>query len=187
VAGVTALNMVDAAEIEHGDVVVVIGATGGVGSFFVQLATMRGAQVVGVCRGENAAYARRLGAADVIDYFAGDVADAVAGRYPDGIAAVADLHGDRDVLAGVAGHVRSGGHVVTAVGSADEAALSARGISGTNVRGMVTTASLDLLASMLERGELQPPELHPYPLQKAADAFVQIATGHTRGKVVVVL
>ena len=53
------------------------GATGGVGSHFVQIAARRGARVVAVCRGENADYTRRLGAADVIDYTAGDVVEAV--------------------------------------------------------------------------------------------------------------
>ena len=153
VAGVTALVMVDAIAPNEGDVLVVLGATGGVGGYLVQLASRRGARVVGVCRGENADYARSLGAADVVDYTAGDVAEAVRSQYPDGIHSVADLHGDREQVAGLAEQIRSGGRVSSAVGSADADALSARGIGGTNVYGRVTTEALEQLAGMLERGE----------------------------------
>ena len=72
------------------------GSTGGVGSFFVQLAARRGARVVAVCSDENAEYALGLGSIDVIDYSGGDVAGEVRSRYPDGIDAVADMHGDGD-------------------------------------------------------------------------------------------
>ena len=100
------------------------------GGYLMQLASRRGARVVGVCRGENADYARRLGAADVVDYTAGDVAEAVRSRYPDGIHSVADLHGDREQVAGLAEQVRSGGHVSSAVGSAGTPTPWAPGGSG---------------------------------------------------------
>jgi len=58
--------MVDAAAIADRHTIVAIGATGGVGSYLVQLATARGARVVAICSGANADYARTLGAADVI-------------------------------------------------------------------------------------------------------------------------
>jgi NADPH2:quinone reductase len=186
-AGVTALIMVDTLQVSEGQTVVVVGATGGVGSYFVQLAGRRGARVVAVSRGENAEYARTLGADDVIDYSAEDVVEAVRKRYPDGIDAVADTHGDREQLARLAEQVRSGGHVASAVGSADDAALKARGVGATNVVGRVTTASLEALAGMLTAGEIVPPEIHPFPLTDAAEALATVGGGHTRGKVVVVV
>jgi NADPH:quinone reductase len=67
VAGVTALTMVEAASVSEGDVVMAIGATGGVGSYLVQLAGKRGARVLAVSSAANAEYARKLGATDVID------------------------------------------------------------------------------------------------------------------------
>jgi NADPH:quinone reductase-like Zn-dependent oxidoreductase len=185
VAGVTALMMADASNVSEGRVAVTIGATGGVGSYFVQLAARRGATVVAVCRGENAEYARRLGAAEVVDYSAEDVVEAVRSRYPDGIDAVADLHGDADRVAGLAGQLRPGGHVVSAVGAADVEGLGSRGIQATNVMGRVSTASLEVLAGMLDRGEITSPEIHSFPLGEADQAFAQVGTGHTRGKVVV--
>jgi len=186
VAGATALVMADVLEPTEGHVVIAVGATGGVGSYFVQLAARRGARVVAVCRGENADYARRLGAADVIDHTHGDVAEAVRARYPDGIDAIADMHGDREGVARLAERVRSGGRVASAVGAADPAALAERGIEATNVMGTVTTASLEALAAMLERGEIVGPEIRSFPLEDAGEALAALATGHVRGKLVVV-
>jgi NADPH2:quinone reductase len=183
-AGVTALTIAEALHLSEGQTVVVVGATGGVGSYFVQLAARREARVVAVCRGENADYARGLGATDVIDHEAGDVADEVRSRYPGGVDAVADMHGDADRLVRLTEQVPSGGHVASAVGAADVEALAARGVEATNVMGRVTTASLDVLAGMLEAGEIVAPEIRSYPLADAADALAAVATGHVRGKVV---
>jgi NADPH:quinone reductase-like Zn-dependent oxidoreductase len=186
VAAVTALTMVDAFASAAGGVVVAIGATGGVGGYLVQLAARRGARVVAVCSGGNADYARRLGAVDVVDYTAEDMVEAVGSRYPDGIQGIADMHGDREVLARLAEQVRAGGHVTSAVGAADADALAQRGIGATNVQGRVNTASLEALATMLERGEIQSPELQRYSLTDAAQALAAVGSGHVRGKIVVV-
>ncbi len=187
VAGVTALVMADALAIKEGHTVVAVGATGGVGSYLVQLAARRGARVVAVCRGEHADYARSLGADGVIDYTTGDVADAVRSGYPGGIDAIADMHGDREDLAPLAGQVRPGGHVASAVGAADADELSGRGIEATNVMGNVTTGSLEVLAGMVEAGEIAVPEIHSFSLVDAGDAVEAVGTGHTRGKIVVAL
>jgi NADPH:quinone reductase len=186
-AGVTALVMVDALHVSEGQVVVALGATGGVGGYLVQLAAGRGGRVVAVCSGGNADYARRLGAADVIDYTDGDVAEAVRSRYPDGIDAIADMHGGQEGVARLAEQVRSGGHVASAVGAANAEALQARGIEATNVMGTVTTGSLEALAQMLERGEITKPEIGSFPLTDAGQALDAVATGHTRGKIIVTL
>jgi NADPH:quinone reductase-like Zn-dependent oxidoreductase len=186
VAGVTALMMADALSLTEGDLVVAVGATGGVGSFLVQLATRRGARVVAVCSEANAAYARGLGAVDVIDYATDDVAEALADRYPDGVHGVAEMHAGADVLARLAEHVRSGGGVVSATGSADAEALEASGIRAVNVQGRVTRERLEVLAAALERGEIVAPELRSFGLSDASSAFEAIGSGHTRGKLVVV-
>lgn len=186
-AGATALVMADALGLSEGKTVVVVGATGGVGSFFVQVAAGRGARVVAVSSGANADYARLLGAGDVIDYTAGDVVDELRSRYPDGINAVADMHGDGEQLAKLAELVPSGGHVASAVGAADVDALGARGVEATNVMGRVTTGSLDVLAAMLAGGEIVAPEIRSFALADAGEALAAVGTGHVRGKLVVTL
>jgi NADPH:quinone reductase len=183
VAGVTALTMIEAASVSDGDVVVAIGATGGVGSYFVQLADTRGARVLAISSAANSDYARSLGAAETVDYAAGDVVEAVRSLAPDGIDVIAEMHGGDDT-ARLAELVRSGGRVVSAVGGAHEETLKARGIEAANIKGMVSTASLETLAGMFERGELVSPEIKTFPLDEAAGAFEQVATGHTRGKII---
>ena len=185
VAGATALTMVETAGVADGDVVVAIGATGGVGSYLVQLAAKRGARVLAISSAANADYARKLGAAGSIDYAAGDVVEAVRSLAPDGVDVIAEMHGGEDT-ARLAELVRSGGRVVSAVGGADEETLKARGIEAANIMGMVATASLETLVGMLERGEIVSPEFRTFPLTEAAEAFEQVATGHTRGKILVV-
>jgi NADPH:quinone reductase-like Zn-dependent oxidoreductase len=186
VAGATALTMVEAARMAQGDVVVALGATGGVGSFLVQLAAKRGATVVAVASAPNADYARSLGAADVVDYYAAaDVVEEIRSRYPDGITVIADMHRNGDTVARLAELVGEGGRVVSAVGSADPDALASRGIEAANVMGRVATDPLGTLAEMLERGELVAPDLHDYPLSGAAEALEAVGSGHTRGKIVV--
>ena len=186
-AGVTALTLADALDLSEGQMVVVVGATGGVGSYFVQLAARRGARVVAVCSGENAEYARGLGATDVIDYGSGDVVEAARSHHPEGIDAVADMHGDGEQVARLSELVRSGGRVASAVGAADVEALGARGVQATNVMGRVATESLDVLSGMLAAGEIVAPQIRSYPLTDAGEALAAVGTGHVRGKIVVVV
>jgi NADPH:quinone reductase len=185
VAAATALTMIEAASVSDGDVLVAIGATGGVGSYLVQLAARRGARVLAVSSAANAEYARKLGAAEAIDYAAGGVVEAVRSFAPGGVDVIAEMHGG-DETARLAELVRSGGHVVSAVGGADEETLKARGIEAANIMGMVATAPLETLAGLLERGEIASPETRTFPLDEAAEAFAQVGSGHTRGKIVVV-
>lgn len=185
VAGVTAAMTADALQLSEGQTVVAIGATGGVGSFFVQLATRRGARVVAVNRGDNADYARRLGAVDVVDYTAGDVVEAVRARYPEGIDAIADMLGDKEGLARLSELVHQGGRVASVVGAADAEALGAGGIEGTNVAGKVTTASLEALTDLLGRDAISMPDIRTFGLADAGEALDSIGTHHVRGKLVV--
>ena len=185
VAGVTALTLVEIASLSEDEVVIAIGATGGVGSYLVQLAAAHGARVIAISSAENADTARKLGATDAVDYATGNVVEVVRSLAPDGVDVIAEMHGD-DNTARLAELVRAGGRVVSVVGGADEESLKARGIEAANITGMVSTASLETLAGMLERGELVSPEIRTFPLAQAAEAFAQVATGHTRGKIVVV-
>ena len=107
------------------------GASGGVGSFLVQLAALRGggAQVVGVCSGPNLVYARDLGAAAaMIDYTTEAVGEALRARCPEGVDAIVDLVGDKAALTALSGQLRPGGRVASAVDPADVEQLAGRGI-----------------------------------------------------------
>ena len=185
VAGATAFQLAEDLALGQGDVVVAVGATGGVGTYFIQLAARVEALVVGVCSTDNAEYARGLGVVHVIDYAAEDVAETVGALYPEGIDAIANMHGDPDVLARLTELVREGGRVASITGGVDPDALAARGITGTNVMGLATSENLDELAALIDSKDLVVPPITEFPLDRAAEAFAAVGTGHTRGKIVV--
>ncbi len=184
-AGVTALNSVDAVELEPRDVAVIVGATGGVGSFAVQLAAQRGATVVATAHpGDEEALVRSLGAAETVDYAGVSTVDLLRERYPDGVAALIDLVDRGDHFAAMADLVRDGGHVATTLGAADVDALAARGVTAMNVRGMPTPENLAWLADEVAAGRLHVVIQRTFPFADIGAALEAFQAG-TRGKLVV--
>jgi NADPH:quinone reductase len=181
-AGVTALMLVEALDLQQGQRVLAIGAAGGVGSYFVQLAVLHGARVIAVSRAANADYVRSLGAEDLIDYSAQNVGEAIASRYPEGIEAVADMVGNQEQWAAALAYVKAGGRVASTVGAVDQEALSHRGLTGQNIRAVATTERLNLLASARASGELRDPDIDVIPLEDATDALARLASKRVRGK-----
>ncbi len=185
-AGATALDAVDAISIEPADVVLIAGATGGVGSFAVQLAAQRGATVIATARrGEEEAFVRGLGAADTIDYSAGEVAETVRAKYPDGIAALIDTVNRGDAFAPMADLVRDGGRIATTLGAADVETLAQRNVRATNVMGAPTPEKLTALADAVVAGSLRVAIQRTFPLDNVAEAL-EAFSGGTIGKLVVV-
>lgn len=184
-AALTALPAVEAIDPREGQVVLVVGATGGVGSFVTQLVATRGARVVAVSRGENAEHAKELGAGETIDYTEGDLVDLVRARYPDGVDAIVDMHSDQDTLTRLSAVVRKGGHVVSTAGAADAEALEERGLRGFNADR--EEARLPELVRLVEEGKLRLPSIREYPLEQAGDALAEMEAGHVRGKLVLTI
>ena len=121
----------------------------------------------------------------MVDYTAGDVIEATRSVCPDGIDAIADMHGDAEQVVGLSQLLSSGGHVASAVGAADVDALAARLITGTNVQGLVSAARLDTLVGMLVSGDVITPEIRGFSLADAGEALAAVGGGHGRGKIVV--
>lgn len=185
-AGVSALQTVEAADLQAGDVVLIIGAAGGIGSFAVQLVTGAGAKAIAVTRSVNHDYVRGLGAEEAIDYQAQDVYETVHATHPDGVAAIFDLVGNKEENSHLADLLREGGHLVSMLGAADAEALAQRGVTGVNVVTQATTDRLERLAGFVEAGKLKRPEIRTFPLGEAANALAEIEGRHVRGKLVVV-
>ena len=103
-ASVTALQCLDTLGVGEGTTLFVNGATGGVGSFAVQIARSLGAHVVATARpGAEEEHVRGLGAVETIDWSAGDTGAAVRERHPNGVDALLDLVSDRERLPGLRG------------------------------------------------------------------------------------
>jgi len=185
-AALTALAAVDAADPKVGQVVLLVGAAGGVGSIVSQLAAQRGAKVVAVTSAASAETARSLGAEETVDYNAGDAVEQIKARYPDGVDALIDLHSDADAFAKYASLVREGGIAVSSRGPAGAAApeIEKRGVRFASAN-RATPDRLAEITEAVDASRLRVPPLKTFSLDQASEAIAEIADGHVRGKLVI--
>jgi NADPH:quinone reductase-like Zn-dependent oxidoreductase len=179
-AALTALVSVDAVEASEGDVVLIVGAAGGVGSYAVELAAARGATVVATARPEDDEWIRGLGAAEAIDY-SGDVAAAVRSAYPDGVDGLIVAVNLGDAFGPTAALVKDGGKIASTVGGAD--AFAERDIRATNVQGQSdnheTFAEVVRLAAA---GTLAVPITRSFAFDELPEALGLVGETRSRGK-----
>ena len=192
-AAVTALQgLRDAGEIRSGQRVMIVGASGGVGTFAVQIAKWFGAEVTGVCSTRNLELVRSIGADTVIDYTREDFTRGDQ-KYDlifqlAGTASPSDL---RRALTPQGTLVLSSGdspgRVIGPIGRILKAVLLSPLVSQT-MRPLDTKSSsedLEFLRELIEAGKLAPVIDRTYPLSEAADAIRYLETGRARGKVVI--
>ena len=182
-AGSAALDLLEAVDVKEGETLLIVGATGGVGSLTVQLAAKRGATVIATTRPDEDAF-RELGASQTIDYSAGSVAEAVRAAYPDGITALIDVVDQKDALTELGSVVHSGGRVASLLGAADVEAFASRDITATNVGATPTPEKLQRLAELVGSGELRVLIQGVYGLDQVDEALETFKQG-TRGKLIV--
>ena len=180
-AGVTALQSVDAMDPKPGQAVLVSGATGGVGTFAVQIVAARGAEVIATAKGDEADFLRELGATHVVDY-TGDLAAQVRGIRPDGVDAVLHFAGDGIELADL---VRPGGRLASTMGVGQEQ-MAGRDVTATSVMNNPDAAKLDRLAAEIAAGRLRVPIQQTYPLDQVGQAMADFKSG-TRGKLAIAI
>ncbi len=171
-------GLFEVAKLEAGQTVLIHGGSGGVGSYAVQLAHRRGAKVLATASTANQAVLRALGADVAIDYTTTRFEDVAKG-----VDVVFDCVGG-ETLARSTAVVKKGGFVVTLVGDVDHAALEKVGARGSH---MVVASRADRLAELgrlIDAGELRPPSIQELPLADVKTAHERIASGHTRGKIV---
>jgi NADPH:quinone reductase-like Zn-dependent oxidoreductase len=187
VPGLTAMDLVDAVDPKEGETVLIVGATGGVGSYALQLATRRGARVIATARKANEAFARELGATDTVDHTRRDLLDAVRMTHPSGIEVIIDVVSEPDVLGRMAGLVKEGGRLASSVYAADVESLAQRGIKATNIGVQPDARRLEELSRMVDAGELTVGLERTFPLEKAPEALKESRAGHVRGKIVLLV
>jgi NADPH:quinone reductase-like Zn-dependent oxidoreductase len=187
VPGLTTMDLVDAVNPGDGETVLIVGATGGVGSYAVQLAARRGARVIATARRTNEAFARELGATEVVDYTRGDLVEAVRAAHPAGIEVVIDLVSHSEALSRIAGLVKEGGRLASSVYAADVEELVRRGVEATNIGVHPDARQLEELSRMVDAGELSVRVERALPLEKAPEALEESRTGHVRGKIVLLV
>jgi NADPH:quinone reductase-like Zn-dependent oxidoreductase len=194
IAGGTAWQALDLAGVAAGSRVLVIGASGGVGTFAVQLAAHRGAEVSALCGDRNRRLVQELGAVRTAD--ARRVRAGTEQLGPPSFDAVIDIVGTMP-LRSLHRMVRPGGVVVLVAGAGGRVLGPARRIigaalrslgSGTRFRPLAATAKPGILAQLLDlvaADTLRPVIERTYPLAEAPAALAHVDAGHTVGKVVV--
>jgi NADPH:quinone reductase-like Zn-dependent oxidoreductase len=185
--GLAAMDLVDAADIREGETILIVGATGGVGSYATQLAARRGAHVIATARRTNEALVRELGAGETIDHTREDLVDTVRMAHPGGIEAVIDVVSDRETLGRVSTLVNEGGRLASSVYAADVEELAKRDIVGTNVSMQPGARRLGELSRMVDAGEIAVRLDHTFPLESAPEELEQRRIGTVRGKIVLLL
>ncbi len=191
-SGLTALQALrDVAKVQPGQTVLITGASGGVGSYAVQIAKGMGAEVTGVCSTRNVAIVRALGADHVIDY--SEVDFSRSGRRYDVIldnVEAQPLAAARRALAPTGTLIPNsgkGGRWFGPLGRILAAHVQSR-FTHQALRPFLSVEKHDdlrVLAALVEAGTLTPVVDRTYPLERAADALAYVGEGYARGKVVV--
>jgi NADPH:quinone reductase-like Zn-dependent oxidoreductase len=193
VSGMTALQALrDGARVQAGERVLIIGASGGVGTFAVQIAKAFGAEVTGVSRTSKTDLVRAVGADHVVDYTGGDFADGVQ-RYD----VILDIGGNSR-LSQLRRALTPAGRLVIVGGE-----TGGRWLGGLDrqVRAMLLSlmvsqrlgllaakenaGDLSVLGELLQAGKVTPAVDRTYPLGEIATAMRYLGDGHARGKVVI--
>ncbi len=193
VAAITALQAVrDHGRAVAGERVLVVGASGGVGTYAIQIAKAAGGHVTAVCSGRNAELVRSIGADEVVDYTRQHWAQ--LGQTWDLIVQIAGTDPLRDVLA----CLTAGGRFVL-VGSNDDGKLLGPGVRAlrtllrkpfskaelTTFTAVETASDLEALAEMIDAGDVTPVIDRTFALVHAAEAMAYVESFRARGKVVV--
>jgi NADPH2:quinone reductase len=182
-AGVAALMCIDAVDPKSGDTILVVGATGGVGGYAVELAASRGANVVATATAADAARLTNLGARETIDYTAADLEEQVANHVPR-FNALIDTVSDAEHFGSLVASLEPGGRAATTLGVA--IAVNRGDVQTTNVSASPDPELLTRLARCADSGRLRPTIENVYPLNGAQEAIEEFAGG-PRGKIALLL
>jgi NADPH:quinone reductase-like Zn-dependent oxidoreductase len=170
--------LIDTAKLSAGQTVLIHGGSGGVGSFAIQIAKARGAKVIATASTPHQDFLKQLGADVAIDYTRQKFEDVAKD-----VDVVLDSVG-KDTLARSYGIVKKGGVVVTLVGRIDEAELAKHGIRGASLSVKPDSNELAEIGKLIDEGKIKVVVSQTFPLSEAMKAQEQVATGHTRGKIV---
>jgi NADPH2:quinone reductase len=176
VSAITAHLLVETARVSSGDVMLVTGAAGMVGGLAVQLASARGARVIGAVRDRDAPEARALGAEATVD--TADLEQQIRERWPDGVSACLDTLGIRSALT----CVRDNGAFATTQPTA--VPEPSRGIEPRAVQAQPDAVTLARLAEQAVAGQLTVRVAQTLLFDRFHDAYKLLERGGLRGKIV---
>jgi NADPH:quinone reductase-like Zn-dependent oxidoreductase len=170
--------LVDTAKLITGQTVLIHGGSGGVGTFAIQIAKARGAKVIVTASTRNQDLLKQLGADVAIDYTKQKFEEIIKD-----VDVVLDSVGE-ETLKSSYGLVKNGGCVVSIVARPDRTELEKHGIRGAFISVKPNADELAEIGKLIDQKKIKVIVSQTYPLSEAIKAQEQIATGHTRGKVV---
>jgi NADPH:quinone reductase-like Zn-dependent oxidoreductase len=170
--------LIDTAKLSAGQTVLIHGGSGGVGTFAIQIAKARGAKVIATASTRNQDLLKQLGADVAIDYTKQKFEDVVKD-----VDVVLDSVGG-DTRSRSYGVVKKGGFIVSIVGRIDQAELEKHGIRGASISVEPNSDELAEIGKLIDAGKIKVIVSQTFPLSEAIKAQEQVATGHTRGKIV---
>jgi NADPH:quinone reductase-like Zn-dependent oxidoreductase len=170
--------LIEKAGLSAGQTVLIHGGSGGVGAFAVQIAKARGAKVIATASTANQDLLKQLGVDQPIDYTTTKFEDVVK----DVDVVLNAVRGD--TLARSYGVAKKGGIIVSITGQPDPVDLEKHGIRGIGFSAHLDAKVLEELARLIDAGKITPIVSAVMPLVDVAKAHRQIATHHTRGKIV---
>jgi len=170
--------LIDTAKLSAGQTVLIHGGSGGVGSFAIQIAKARGAKVIATASTANQDLLKQLGTDVAIDYTKQKFEDIAKD-----VDVVLDSVG-KDTLARSYNVVKKGGFIVTLVARIDQAELDKHDIQGASLRTEPNSSELAEIGKLIDEKKIRVIVSHAFPLSEAIKAQEQVATGHTRGKIV---
>jgi NADPH:quinone reductase-like Zn-dependent oxidoreductase len=171
-----ALN--DAAKLNAGQTVLIHGGSGGVGSFAIQIAKARGAKVIATASTANQDVLKQLGTDVAIDYTKQKFEEIAKD-----VDVVLDSVG-KDTLTRSYGVVKKGGIIVSLVARPHQSELEKHGIRGVALSVEPNSGELAQIGKLIDDKKIRVIVSQTFPLSEAAKAHEQVATGHTRGKIV---
>jgi NADPH:quinone reductase-like Zn-dependent oxidoreductase len=187
-AAVTALRTTELLGVGAGYRLVIMGATGGVGGYAVQMARSHGAHVIATVRGD-ADEARHLGAEEVYDTTAVDAIDAVHAAHPDGVDGVLDLVNGPDAIDRDADIIKPGGALVSTIFAADEKWFADRHItahnSASSANPLLSPRGLTEVARMLADGAITARIASTADLDGVGQILDDLRNGRLHGKAVI--
>jgi NADPH:quinone reductase-like Zn-dependent oxidoreductase len=184
VTGLTALQGIDDhLHVRRGETVMIVGASGAVGTLALQFADRKGAHVIGSASGLDAVQlVRRLGAHAVIDLRTGDADEDLSAAAPEGIDAILALAGG-DPLERCLAHLKPGGRLSYPNGIEPEP-RKRRSLQVIKYDAEASPRAFARLARAVAEARLRVPIAGQFPLEQAADAHAAIERGHVLGRIV---
>ena len=184
-AGMTALDSLDSLSLSEGHALLIVGASGGVGSFATEIAASMGIRVTALARRGSSERLRALGAGRVIDPADPEAVSVLRTEQPSGFDGMLDLMSDRVGFTRWLALVRRGGSAATTTYSADPEAGANAGVRAVNIDLQPTASLLGRLLRIVSDHRLGVPLERSVALPEAPAALAELKAGRGRGKVVV--